>query len=140
MKTNPATYKPQVPCPSCGTLSAIDYCNKNQIYTWWCKNDPCGKQYKFIINDDWSTKTEPTGTIITRTAVTLKVKKTQDDLFIVVKGMLFDGKDNSKYYYQESTCPVNLIREGLEVRLGEDDDPHGVFEYVKTESLETFEE
>jgi len=131
-------FKPQVACPSCGALSAIDYCRFGIDYTWWCDNTDCGKQYSFVINPDWSVVSCPTGTITTKTAVTLKVKKIDEDIFICLKGMELNGEHNDEYYYNEHTCPVNLIRGGLAVYTLIDNDPHGIFEYVKTESMEEF--
>ena len=135
MSKQKAVYKPQVLCPSCGNASNIDYCSPGVQYTWWCSNDDCGRQYRFTINEDWSVESEPTGVVVTRTKVTLKIKKVDDDIFVTIKGRKINGEHNDRYYYEEHTCPVNLFRDGIEVRVGEDTDPHGIFQYVKTEEL-----
>lgn len=143
MKEQKQIFLPQVACPSCGNLSPIDYCEFGYTYTWWCNNDDCGKQYRFIINKNWTVKSEPTGLVVTRTAVTLKVRRDKD-IFITLKGRSFSGEtfeesiESDKYFYNQGTCPVNLIKDGLEVRVEDNRDPHGVFEYIKTESLEDF--
>lgn len=136
MNYHPPVYKPQVPCPSCGQLYSIDYVTKNILYTWWCHNDKCGRQFNFKANDDWSTESEPTGISITRTKVTLKIPPQEEDILILVKGRSYnDGHDNDRYFYEEHNCPVNLFGDGIEVKLGNRKDPHRLFKYVKTEKL-----
>jgi len=129
-----AIYKPQVMCPSCGKMSNIDYCKPGGEYTWWCNNDDCGRQYNFKINNDWSVESEPTGTIVTRTDVTLRVRGT--NILFVIMGRAYNGEHNDKYFYEEHTCPVNLLNDGIEVYDGDIEDPHGIFEYISTEKLE----
>jgi hypothetical protein len=65
----PAIFKPQVLCPSCGKSSDLDYCTIGYEYTWWCGNDRCGRQYSFKINKDWSVDSKPRGTIVKKTNV-----------------------------------------------------------------------
>jgi hypothetical protein len=139
MKQKP-TYKPQVACPSCGNLSAIDYCAKGTEYTWWCDNDDCGKQYAFTINADWSVDSKPTGKLVTRTAVTLIIKPQKEAITVCVKGYKFDGEHNDEYYYTEGTCPVNLFTNGLHTSLGDAEDSHDFFSYVDTVDLKTYYE
>lgn len=39
--------------------------------------------------------------------------------------------ESIRYYYEEHTCPSNVLG-GHEITCGEDDDPHGVLRYVET--------
>lgn len=134
MKTKP-TMLPHVACPSCGVLSAIDYCDKEQEYIWWCSNDSCGKQYRWIWHQDGTIDAEPTGIKTKRTSVLLKLLPQKKIIYIVVKGMRFDGGDddnNDEYFYNERTCPINYLNKIELICIGQDDDPHGLFEYVET--------
>jgi len=128
-------YKPQVLCPSCGKSSNIDYCSINSKYTWWCSNDNCGKQYSFIINKDWSVESEPTGTIVTSTIVTLELPLQKSSIFLKVKGKMFNGEHNDEYFYNEHTCPINILHSAEDIIIEGCDDRHGVFRYIKTEIL-----
>lgn len=129
-------FRPKVACPACNNLSDIDYCSFDTTYTWWCSNNDCGKQYKFTINPDWSFTAVSTGVIVIRTKVTLKIKSTSEDIYITLMGYAYNNKENNdEYYYNEHLCPSNLIVDGLEVKIGDNCDPHGIFEYVKTENL-----
>lgn len=50
-----------------------------------------------------------------------------------VRGMSFSAEpdlDAKRYFYEEHTCPTNWFREVREIRIGEDDDPHGLFKLV----------
>ena len=125
-------YKPQVACPSCGELSAIDYCKKDYQYTWWCSNEKCGKQYSFVIKDDWSVESEPTGVVVERELVLLEMKPQKESVFIVVKAIVADEVRYHEYFYNEHSCPVNYFNQTEEVSLGEYEDPHGLFRYVKS--------
>ena len=124
-------YKPQVLCPSCGDPSDIDYCTIGYKYTWWCGNDESGKQYTFIINNDWSVESEPTGVVVSRTAVLLKSKPQKGNIFLVVKGTSFnDTEDDYKYLYEEHHCPTNILQDVKELIVDGNIDKHGLFEYV----------
>jgi len=146
MNLQPPIFKPQVACPSCGELSSIDYCAENHLYIWWCNNSSCGKQYSFTINGDWSVYSKPTGLVITRTAVTLEILPQVLPILVTVKG--YNYSDNSKkenlnndiYFYNQGTCPANLFRDCLEVSIGDDYDPHGLFKHVKTTTVDEFVE
>ena len=34
--------------------------------------------------------------------------------------------DDLRYYYEEHTCPINYLRDVLQVKVQHDDDPHGL--------------
>ena len=48
---------------------------------------------------------------------------------------------NEEYFYNEHTCPTNYMTEVVKV-ISEDgnEDPHGIFAYVKTEPWRDLEE
>lgn len=41
-----------------------------------------------------------------------------------------DGLEAHRYWYEEGTCPTNFLRYVHQVRIGDDNDPHGLFELV----------
>lgn len=139
----------QVACPSCGILSDISYCTKEQEYIWWCQNEECGKQYKFIIHEDWSIDAEPTGVLVETNVVGLRLRKellTNKDLVIYLQGSIHskDGIRDTEYgdkpfCWEEYTCPVNLFNKGVDVRLGDIQDPHNIFEHISTYTWQEWE-
>lgn len=120
---------PHVSCPSCGKLSVIDYTTKGQKYTWRCHNDDCGKQYSFVQNEDGTIDAEPTGVVVERCSVLLKMPPQKENVFLIVRGTKSDV-DNQVYFYNEHTCPTNYFSEVEELYLGDREDPHGLFEFV----------
>ncbi len=130
MKQKP-TYLPHVACPSCGFLSVIDYTTIGQEYTWWCGNDECGKQYKWIQNENGSIDAEPTGITVRKNSVLLKLEPQKETIFLTVKGTK-DTRDNEEYYYNEHACPVSFLQNAEELFLGKREDPHGLFQYVRS--------
>lgn len=38
--------------------------------------------------------------------------------------------DRATYFYEEHTCPTNWMREVVEISVGENSDPHGLFRFV----------
>lgn len=129
---------PHVACPSCDNLSAVDHVQDGQEMTWWCDNDLCGHQYRFTINNG-EIDSQSTGVIVSKTSVLLK----RGDLSIIVKGVKitdpyddhYSGYDEdgcNRFFYEESTCPSNYLRETEEVFYNGQSDVHGLFEYVGT--------
>lgn len=57
--------------------------------------------------------------------------KLGNPVFFVVEGLSKSDLDKS-YYYNEHTCPVNFIPIEA-VMTKEDNDPHGIFEYIRSE-------
>lgn len=135
MKHQDPTYLLQIACPSCGDLSDVSYCEIGAMYTWWCDNRSCGKQYKFKVNPDGSTDSVPTGTVITSVEVTLKIPPQKEDIFVTVLGGISNEDTDDSYCFEATTCPVNLFAKGVEVSLGNNEDPHGLFKHVKTEKI-----
>jgi len=126
------TMIPNVACPTCGGLSPIDYINRDQEYIWWC--DGCGHQYKFTWSKDGDIVSSPTGTIVSDTAVLLKLKPTNKVLYLIVGGRKFNTHEENldRYEYEERSCPTNYLKNILEVYSGDEYDPHGLFEYIET--------
>lgn len=77
------------------------------------------------------------------TEVTLEIRAEHTPLRLHVRGMRFIDEPNDpvegeeldeqdRYFYEEHTCPSNVIGVDVSNNSG-DDDPHGVWSYVKTE-------
>jgi len=67
--------------------------------------------------------------------VLLRLDPLPQSLFLVVKGIMHGDKidhENNAYYYNEHTCPTNYLQDAEVVIIGKDNDPHGLFEYVKS--------
>jgi hypothetical protein len=103
-------------------------------YQWGC--DKCGRQYKFtafeageIVYKELPPKNE-------RWVVLLRHE--QSKLFMIhlnpywkVGRPYAEEAEHQTYYYNEHTCPTNWIR-GIEAVIFEgDQDPHGVFHFVR---------
>jgi len=122
-------YVPHVACPSCGELSTIGHATKGSEYTWWCDNRECGKQYKWVQNPDDSITAEPTGTVVKYNAALLKMEPRDKPVYLIVDA-IDSGTENQRYFYDEHTCPLNYFSQVEGIYLGEDSDPHGLFEFV----------
>ncbi|HVZ88069.1 MAG TPA: hypothetical protein VHG72_13945 [Polyangia bacterium] len=140
--------KRHVVCPSCnkaaGTIDhmiedAIRLGEPSRICGWFC--DRCGWEYAGTVYADGSATVEKTGKRKIETRVLLKLEPLKGDVFIEVEGMTFlgvgetiEGKDlieDSRYYYEEHTCPTNYLRVVQELWEGDyGHDPHGMFRVV----------
>lgn len=62
----------------------------------------------------------------------IRINPEAKPIYLVVEA--FDGDPEvTSYYYEEGTCPVNVLNGRFEkVIVDGDTDPHGLFEYVRT--------
>lgn len=102
-------------------------------FHWAC--DDCGKHYDVHAYPNGSCKlVEREGFGTQRDIVLLEIPPLPESLWLKVRGYKFEPRsaetENSRrYYYEESTCPVNCFRCADEIRIGDDTDPHGLFKY-----------
>lgn len=118
-------------CASCGEHS-FEYhegSHKDTEYIWVC--DDCGVQMKLRFSDEGrQVEQTPTGRRCERTLALLRVRGNPTFMFIY-QGCAWDGDmSGSEYFYQEHTCPTNLVRCEEIIASGEED-PHGIFELVE---------
>jgi len=150
-----AVLKPilYITCPSCGNegldgLGSVSHLlnMKNTNITlgpWYCNT--CGISYigkvengeVFIEKKGYKKKT--------LSLLKFKGKSNEnEDVFIIVNSYDYDWteKENSKqYFYEENQCPTNFLKDIEDLIVGNDDDPHGMFEYIKTiEYISNWEE
>jgi len=116
-------------CKECGH-NTFDYYEDlhhcNTEYRWVCNN--CGVQMKLKFSNDGKTlDQEPTGKRCERTKVLLKVPDIP--LAFIVDGVTWG--EGSKYFYEEHTCPSNVMRSCDEVIYKGDEDPHGMLELIE---------
>lgn len=75
-----------------------------------------------------------------RTLTLLKLDPSHEPVYIIVKGNGFHDKDGNfksqqGYYYEQHTCPTNYLQDIFKIYEGTDDDPHGLFKFVKSIKL-----
>jgi len=137
-KLKPVT-KHYITCPFCNTdgtegPGSADHLiqNNTSFGPWYCKS--CGKAIygKTENGDVFVEKSDKT---LEESLVLLRLDPQQQSIFLIVKGRIFDGKldeDSDQYLYEQHTCPTNFLGDVEVVIIGEDNDSHGLFEYVTT--------
>jgi Zn finger protein HypA/HybF involved in hydrogenase expression len=125
-----------IDCPHCGeSKSRIDHLfndgtEDKTFGTWYC--DECGGGYKGIVKGR-DVFVEKVLDRMDKSIVFLR----NGNILLAVKGRRLNGKldiSRDKYYYNESTCPTNYLKDIIQVFDLEhnEPDPHGIFEYVCT--------
>lgn len=72
----------------------------------------------------------PTGNRSERTLALLRIRNNPRFMFIHEGCALNGDMTSHKYYYEEHTCPINLMR-CVEIIADGVSDPHGIFEIVE---------
>ena len=131
---------PHLCCANCGHLMGrVDHLNANgNAGPWYC--DDCGIGWYIQKDAAGDVLVEDKGKRKEKTLVLLDLKPDElnDPLRLVVQGMRFNDQeddaarlfDQSQYFYEEHTCPSNYLRTVEHVFLGENSDPHGLFNYI----------
>jgi hypothetical protein len=135
-----AKIKLHIPCPKCTdggwTIQYWDRFNIGQNTTWTCEK--CGNEVAITRISDTDFDTVPTGEKRTPVTVTLR-SDTKPEIFLKLNTWKYahsqnysqeDYESHQQYFYDEHTCPTNWIREVVEIIVGEDHDPHGIFQFV----------
>lgn len=97
--------------------------------TWYCDN--CGQGHYGTING-MTLDINLSGEIKKDIIVLLK----KDNEYYLVKGMEFGNRskdkidESGKYFYEEHTCPTNIMRKIIEIVSDGEEDEHGIFEYI----------
>ena len=117
-------------CAACGEFSFKFYegSHNDGNYTWTC--DDCGIEVKLTFSNGGKQLTqEPTGRRCEKALFLLKLRN-NPKFMIIDRGDAWDGNlDQAVYYYEEHTCPSNVLRCEEVIADGEVD-PHGVFNVV----------
>ena len=122
--------------------------------TWYC--DVCGEGHKVQVNRR-DVLAELTGTQRFFTSTLLKLRPDVGDVWLTIRSRYFSnhhgGKpapeepwfdSSNRYFYEEGTCPVNYLKDVIEILQVAPDgeactDPHGIFEYVMSAPVYTDE-
>ena len=118
------------PCAVCGEHDFAFHDDLHQCtqYQWVCE---CGAEMRLRFFDGGqSVEQTPTGRRCDRTLALLRVRGVPHLMFIY-SGCAWDGdlSGHAYYYYNQHTCPSNLMQCEEIIDSGEVD-PHGVFEFV----------
>jgi len=126
-------------CPDCGApSSSIDHIDTHDgsFGPWYCDECGIGVWGKFSAG---TLSLERHTERKVDTLVLLKHHRDESALFIVVDGMLLqkegepldlgEANGHKAYFYDDHTCPKNYL--GVHAVIeGDDQDPHGVFQFV----------
>ena len=130
-----------VPCPCCrhGEFR-VDHLPVGQDVTWSCQERGCGQQVQIIRQED-DVFIRPTGRRQTPITITLR-SQTEPPIVVKVNTWKYahsqndtqeEFEDHERYFYEEHTCPTNWFSEVEQISVGDDTDPHGLFEFVSVE-------
>lgn len=128
-----------IACPHCGKGAyLVSHLKPSQQFgPWYC--DDCGGSYSGRVLDTDTIELELREARCLKTVVTLHYDPADGPFEIDVKGMRFKGiyddenpDKHDEYFYNEHTCPTNYLNRVIEIRQGENPDPHGIFRYVRT--------
>lgn len=138
-------------CPSCGDDSnSIDHLLTDESKSrlpfrteWCCKNEKCGKYLEFEIGVNRQvnylrvSEKPPVKTVYD----VLVLPPQKDPVYFVLKTKDYGFSKsetefrNQHYFYEQHTCPTNWTKYINAIIIKDDDDPHGLFQFVsrKTE-------
>lgn len=117
-----------VNCPSCNSTSRVDHLRGRGCYVWGC--DRCGSEYRFSFVSDSLVDVELTGKVSKSCVDLVEIKPQKESLFLTVETREYSEDADLSYYYNEHTCPSNVLRACEEVYLGGAEDVHGVITFV----------
>jgi len=138
--TKPETY---IACPTCGKGEhQVSHLRVGTATRWYCEEEECGFAFSLRVISADSVEVRALEDQRVKKLVTLR---SEGPVTLVVEGMSLipESKslsDGDEYFYNEYTCPINYLREVIEVRDDEGkDDPHGIFKYQSTEEWRDIE-
>ncbi len=129
-----------IPCPNCkeGGWRA-DQLGINQPTTWACSQ--CNRYSHIVRINDSDFQTVLIDQKETPITITLR-SVTEPPITVKVNAWRYghsqdmtweDFVGHQKYFYDESTCPTNWLRDIQQIEFEGDTDPHGVFQVVSVE-------
>ena len=131
-----------VRCPACGGAEfAVEHLFGDTERTagpWYCH--ACDHGITLTVYPDGRVDVAASKQRIRRVRVILEIPPQEHSIMLEVKGTEYDDGDGfpsleeqaqrHAYYYEESTCPTNYLRDVKEVRVGDREDPHGLARFV----------
>ncbi len=129
-----------IACPACsqGAHTVSHKMHGGGFGPWYC--DECGQGFRGRTISGAEAEVELVDSRVIKTVVTLRLDPDDAPITLIVEGIQvlhgdeqFDP-DRDEYFYNEHTCPINFLPKVAEVIDDEgNNDPHGVFRWVKTE-------
>jgi hypothetical protein len=121
-------------CPICGksefSFDVNFHFSKTEVkdYIWSC--DRCLHRIEFVCNPNKDILWKDLGKQNELKLVVLKIDL-EKPLYVLVEDRYCSGEvKDTKYYYEEHTCPTNVTHDIIKYVYDNDDDPHGIFEFV----------
>ena len=143
--------KPFVACPTCGEagfsighLSLFCFGGPASAGPWFCGSCGWGIKLSFA---EGAFQVEKLPERQWTSAVKLVIPPQKDPIELIVSGIAWDENEaggvgvegrseHDRYFHEEHTCPVNWLRSVARIKVGDDDDPHGLAKYVSTRVIE----
>ncbi len=121
-------------CPECQQGKHF-YCHllgqKTSFGTWYCKE--CGAGVEGRVDVDKLT-VQLTGRYSKQEQRLVLLKLRGGNIYLVVEHTVYDApatQEQLEYYFDQHTCPTNYFRDTVAILIPPDEnDPHGLFEYV----------
>lgn len=130
-----------IACPYCGKgESRVDHLFGDHlpkaVGPWAC--DECGRQYRLTVNSATDIDVEPfdDGSSWVKTYDLLSIPPQEKPIYFVVTGGYHSPHEEADkgmtYFYEEHTCPINWLRSVKAIISEDDEDPHGIANFVRT--------
>ena len=97
---------------------------------WYCEK--CGEAYKGMKeNGEWMVRSIPEKKSTPGFSL-VQIKPQVEPIWIVVPSLKHpnDSDEGRRYYFEEYTCPVNVLNSAEDVALGDHVDPHDLFTFI----------
>ncbi|MRT30868.1 hypothetical protein [Herbaspirillum sp. CAH-3] len=128
-------------CPHCdGDEFPVDHILngtwKRSFGPWYC--DTCGGSFRGTKDDVGQIDLELLDERKVQTLDLLVLQPQAKPVYFVLRGMRFEGPkfdgypDNKEFFYEEHSCPTNWLRNIQTLIHDDDDDPHGLIEFVRS--------
>ena len=133
-----------IKCPHCGIgEDSVGHIQSGQSFgPWFC--DACGGSYTGQRGPDGRLQVELYGDRKIATVDVLVLRPQAQPVYFVVEGARYVGgkppsfgiEESKRFYYEEHSCPTNWLRP-IMVYHEQDDDPHGLIEFVRSVDADT---
>ena len=128
-----------IDCPFCGAVgkegcgSISHLLGSDTTFGPWCC-ESCGKAIEGEVRSGKVFVEKCTQHHQSDSLVLLRLDPLPKSLFLIAKGMYWDGnlsEEHQRYFYEEHTCPTNILRDAQEIIYHNDSDIHGFFKFLK---------
>ncbi len=127
-----------IDCPHCGEEDmCIEHLfdfqsgqEERMAGPWHCRH--CGHSFFIYVRSDGTARIEEREEVSYPIFILLEIPPQEQSIFLKVASDSYGRPvedDDQRYFYEEHTCPVNYFRSVKEIKVGDDDDPHGLALY-----------